>query len=301
MRLRSILPLLGALSIAAFTAPLRAQADADVRSRLRPPDSSHVQVIQTRDGVTLVGRILSVSDEEIRFQSSIGRSDIPIANIARIREVPASSMHGDGYWPPIPTATRLFVGPTGRTLPSGVGYIADHELIFPSVAYGVTDRVTVGGGVSLIPCGGRDCNQILYFTPKVGVVESENAHLAVGALVLRAVGFEDSGVSSTAGILYGVGTFGSADRSLTLGLGYGFVGSSLADKPAISIGGEFRLARHVSLLSENYALPGLGDPIVSYGVRFFNERFSLDLGWVNVLSGDAIFPGLPLVGFAYHW
>jgi hypothetical protein len=43
------------------------------------------------------------------------------------------------------------------------------------------------------------------------------------------------------------------------------------------------------------------DPMVSYGVRFFGEAISTDLGFFNVISDDAIFPGLPFVAFAFNF
>lgn len=78
--------------------------------------------------------------------------------------------------------TRLLFGPTGRSLDGGSGYLASHLIFFPSFAYGLTDRVTIGGGFSLIPDVSID-DQLFFVTPKVGLVRSEQLNLAVGAWV----------------------------------------------------------------------------------------------------------------------
>ena len=43
-----------------------------------------------------------------------------------------------------------------------------------------------------------------------------------------------------AGVLYGVATFGSRDRNLTLGVGFGFSENGWADTPTFSLGGMTR-------------------------------------------------------------
>ncbi len=67
------------------------------------------------------------------------------------------------------------------------------------------------------------------------------------------------------------------------------------------LGGEKRIARRVSLVTENYALTGESGALISYGIRFFGEKLSADLAlWnpVGVEGAGAIFPGIPYVAFA---
>ena len=178
-------------------------------------------------------------------------------------------------------------------LKQGEGYFADYYVFFPCVTYGLTDRLTFGGGMSLFP-GGTE--QLFYFTPKVGIVSSEFTNLAVGALIIKWPGDFDGPSVTSIGILYGVGTFGSPDASITVGLGYGYSGDNLAERPLVMIGGEKRLSKRTAFVTENWVYPG-EDPLVSGGLRFFGDKLCVDLGLVAVLgTEDAGFAG-PYIDF----
>ena len=51
---------------------------------------------------------------------------------------------------------------------------------------------------------------------------------------------------------------------------------------------------------ENWIVPRT-DPVVSYGFRFFGQKMSVDLGLVNVLCKEAIFPGAPYIDFVFKF
>ena len=82
-----------------------------------------------------------------------------------------------------PNYSRLLFSPTGRPLKKGDGYFSDYELLFPGVAVGLTDNLSIAGGVSLIPGLGLD-EQVLYVSPKLGV-ESLRSGLGIGRRVVR--------------------------------------------------------------------------------------------------------------------
>lgn len=267
-----------------------------VKDNLRIPDSSHVQILTTTDGSTNIGRIVEVGEDEIQFETELGTVTVVISKIREIKEIPASLIRDGTYWFPNPNATRLYFGPTGRTLKKEEGYFADYYLFFPMVAYGVTDNVTIAGGMSLFPWIGFD-KQIFYFTPKVGLISRDGFALSLGALVAT-LPFWNEDVP-TVGILYGVGSFGGPDGSMTAGLGYGFVDWDFADKPMLMFGGEQRASRSVSLVTENWILPGADKPLISYGIRFFGEALSVDLAFINVVGEGMTFPGIPYIDFVH--
>ncbi|HEX9971959.1 MAG TPA: hypothetical protein VGD14_07815 [bacterium] len=293
--------------IALSSAQSPAQISKDVQENLKIPDSEHFQIITTHDKSTMIGRILEIREKEIRFKAEFGEITIPIDKITSIEIVPASSIKEGVYWFPNPNATRLFFAPTARMLNKGDGYFADYYLFFPAFAYGITNNITIGGGMSLIP--GIDIDkQIFYFTPKVGLSATKNFNLGIGALIIKIPDFdgdeeenEDDIKSPLVGLLYGVGTYGNPNSSLTVGLGYGFVDDEVADKPMIMIGGEHRISRRLALVTENWILPGVDNPMVSYGVRFFGEKMSFDLALLNTMGKDAVFPGIPYVDFVFNF
>jgi hypothetical protein len=282
---------LGLSTAMALPGSLEAQQSASTRDRLRVVDSTRIQVMTMRDGSTLLGRIVSVRTDSVDFQMGLGRVPLAITDIREIKETDADRMREGQYWFANPNATRLFFAPTGQMLKKGEGYFADYELFFPGFAYGVTDNVSVGGGVSIFPVGVEE--QVYYFTPKVGMSFGEQVHLAAGLLFAGTKG-------GTGGVGYGAGTFGDGDASVSVGLGYGFAGGEIESKPVAMLGGEKRISRRVTLVSENYLLPISDNNIVySFGVRFMGEKLTTDLALFNA-SGSSII-GVPYVDFVFRF
>jgi len=288
-----------------------AKEKINIINNLKIPDSNHIQILTTDDGSANLGRIVEIGTNEIQFQTELGKLTIPLSKIKEIKEVPTDSIRNGQYWFANPNTTRLYFAPTGRMLKKGEGYFADYYLFFPVITYGITDNITIGGGMSLFP-GAKIDEQIFYLTPKVGLKAVKNLNLAIGALLIKLPessndensATENSDTTDTSygvGILYGVGTYGTEDASFTLGLGYGFVDSDFAEKPMLVIGGEKRLTPRIALVTENWIFPELEDPLVSYGIRFFGEKLSVDLALINTLGKEAIFPGFPYVDFVFNF
>jgi hypothetical protein len=272
-----------------------------IQNLLRIPDSTKVQVITTIDKSKNIGRIVKVGEDDIVFKAEFGTIIIPISKIKDIKEIPASSIKDGVYWFPNPNTTRLYFAPTAQMLKQGEGYFADYYLFFPAFAYGITNNFTIGGGMSLIPGASMD-EQMFYFTPKIGLKAAKNFNIAAGALVVKIPNFDDENDESPlVGILYGVGTVGNPDASFTFGLGYGFVDDEFANKPMVVIGGEKRLSRRTAFVSENWIMPGVDNPLISYGLRFFGEKMSVDLALINILSDEFIFPGVPYIDFVINF
>ena len=281
-----------------FSLTALAQEEADRFSYLIIPDENSVQILTLEDGSTILGRITEIKAKDIVFKSDVGDLTIPRSKIEKIELVSKSSIKKGKYWFENPNSTRLYFSPTARMLKKGDGYFSDYFILLPGIAYGVTDNITIGGGMSLVPW--VDLNdQIFYFTPKIGLKASPNTNFAAGALIIALPEVDDE--SPLVGILYGVGTFGSADGGLTIGLGYGFVDDQVADKPMFMIGGEKRFARRISFISENWILPGVEVPLISYGFRFFGEGISVDLGLFNSMGNNLFFPGFPWVDFVVNF
>jgi hypothetical protein len=130
-----------------------------------------------------------------------------------------------------------------------------------------------------------------YVAPKVQVFRTARAAISVGTLALF---FDDEIV----GINYAVGTFGTPDHALTLGLGFGFSGDQFSNQPVAMIGGETRTSRRIKLVTENYFLPGEDGLLFSAGLRFIGDRFSTDLGIAGFVGGTSACC-IPLINFSY--
>ena len=259
---------------------------------LEIPDSSQVQILTVDDGSTFMGRIIEIGEEEIKFETKHGIMTISIFEITEVKLVSDDQLKDGKYWFPNPNCSRLFFAPTGRMLKQGEGYFADYFIFFPTVTFGITDNFTLGGGFSILPGADLD-EQILLLTPKVGIKTSIKMDLAIGALIVKLP------ESTSAGILYGVSTFGSLDKSVTFGLGYGYFEDELADKPVIVAGGEYRTSRNISLVTENWLVPEKDTPILSFGLRFFGEKLSADFALIFPLEDEVI--TFPYIDFVYKF
>jgi len=263
-------------------------------------DSLRTYVLRTRDGSVLIGKLIEQASDSVIIQMTGGRIVVARSRIAELRVLAPRSLREGEYWIPDPNDTRLFFAPTGRMLARGDGYFSDTYLLLLNFVGGVTSRFTMGGGFSIIPSDNPQ-NNILYITPKFGILQSERVNVAIGGVAALA-GFEgmDDKLRNF-GILYGVGTVGSPDASVTLGTGLAYTGNGFAHSPVYMLGGSVRAGRRASLITENYFFPSAEDHgLLTYGVRFFGEKLSVDLAFGNLVGSEStfIFPGIPYVAFA---
>jgi len=277
--------LIAALALVAPAIPAQA--------RERPPGSAEQQItlyeLVLRDGSRLYGTIEREDQNEVVFQTQAGatvtakRSDIEV-----LKEVTGSLARGE-FMPPDPNATRLFFAPTGRSLARGQTYLGVYEFRVPFVQIGVTDRVSIGGGTPLL-FGFDDGDRPFWITPKVQIVKSSAADVAVGVFQV----FNRSGDGG--GVAYAVSTSGTARGSFTIGGGMAY-GNSGGRSGMVMVGGERQVRRNLKLMSENYLWKD-GNGVASAGVRFFGERLSADLALGFPIGSDEFF-AFPIVNFVY--
>ena len=253
-------------------------------------------VLRLRDKSTVVGHLVRQTPDSIEITTASGRMTFARSAVASVKVVSNSELHDGQYWASDPHYTRLFFGPTGRTLGKGEGYFSDTELFFLNTSWGLSDRFMLGGGMSVFPSSDIT-NNVFYVTPKVLLKGSERFNVSAGALVGFA-GHENG----SAGMLYVVASSGSRDNQFTYGAGWAYLNDKIAGDAALMLGGTRRVSRRVSLMTENYLFTGSGGGYVlpMYGMRFFGESISADLGFVNFMGCDThpIFPGAPWIGFA---
>lgn len=272
---------------------------------IRVPDSSVVQVVKLTDGSTLIGRFADVAGEPLTFQTEGGPIAIRRISIREVREVRRSAVRQGKVWQDDPNPTRLYFGPTARSLPKGEADFSNTYLFFLSGAVGVGSNIQLGGGFSVFPSDDFSDN-VFYLTAKFGIRPHENVNLAVGGLLGQVGGFGSDlggGDGEGVGAFYGVGTFGTADHALTTGLIFPYASGDLGNDPIFLAGAETRLARNLKFVTENYISTGGSNDIegiVSYGVRLFGEKMSISLAFWNSTDGG-VFPGVPYVDFVIRF
>jgi hypothetical protein len=255
-------------------------------------DSATVASISLTDGTELKGFIVEQNDSLINFKTISGiemkiyRKLIDDISFSKGEIVQGQFQRYD------PNRTRLFFGPTARTLPQGSGYFSAYMIFVPFLAIGVTDFLTLSGGMTLVP-GVEE--QMFYIGPKVRFLELESFSLGGGVIYSH---IEESDF----GIMYGVTTVGSERAALTFGIGWGYTDEELSDTPFIILGGEVQVSNSVKLLSENWIISETG--VISFGIRFFGDNLAADFGLFRPVGEDTDIEGWPFfpwIGFVYNW
>ena len=278
-------------------APLPAQRVA--LDSVTVSDTSLRHVIRLRDGSTLFGRITAVTADSVRVRLEQGEVGLARSGINDVRQVPVTSFRNGQYWFENPHPTRLLFSPTAFPLEKGTGYYSNTWLFIHTFATGITDRFTLAGGATTIPGVALNENPF-YLLPKYTVLNGDRTQVALGALIGFLPFNSDPGEVKSAGLLYAVGTTGTKESNLSLGLGWGYANEEVTGNPTVMIGGQGRVSRRVSLISENWFFSNGSDTegVFSYGFRFLGENLSVDLAWVTAL-GEGV--GVPWLGFAFRF
>jgi hypothetical protein len=242
--------------------------------------------VELLSGSSFVGKLIAQRENELDFMTKdLGRLTVQKANIRRLQLLTTSqALHG---WEPVGNGTRVFFAPTARPLRRGEGYVQNIDIFLLGANYGITDNVSLGVLVPVLPGFGFS---VFALTPKVSFQVQDKLH--VGGGVLYASDFRSGG-----GVGYGVATYGSADNNITLGLGYGFASGDFSNSPVVVVGGATRISRRISLLNETYIYnEGLAGLI---GLRIAAARISGSLGALYITNGGGIYPAYAEVAYRF--
>ena len=242
--------------------------------------------LKLRDGSRLYGAVEREAEDAITFRTVSGTVlDVRRADIGSMKTV-RGALVNEEFLPEDPNRTRLFFGPTGRSLPKGQVYFGTYEFLMPFVQVGITDRFSIGGGTPLA-FGFGEADRPFWVTPKLQVLDRGRISAAAGVFHMIADG--------QAGIAYGVVTVSDPAGSLSAGAGMAY--DNEGDRaPVVMIGGDRRVRRNLKLITENYMWDGGG--VISGGVRFIGERLSADVG-LGIPLGIGEFVAVPIVNFVY--
>lgn len=280
-------------------------------------------IIETVNGTSYYGEIRKLEEGMLTISSTaLGLFRIQSNTITKITLSGAYVNRKGVTWFTNPNATRYFFAPSAIPLKKREGYFQNAYLLANSVNVGVTNNITIGGGV-VIPL-------LFYVTPKVSFRAGKNFYVGGGVLFTQSF-LEDFGLS--AGIGYGLATYGTYEHNITLGAGYGFAKFDDEYKqtpmPIVTVNAMSRIGRKLSLVTENWLIPRTGydrettgyDPwgqpytqltyenknfysaALSLGLRFMpGVRTSIDFAVVGVHTdpGKNVFL-LPYLDFVYKF
>ncbi|MFD2221340.1 hypothetical protein [Hymenobacter bucti] len=253
--------------------------------------------VETAGGTLFNGTLRAATEEELTFETKeLGVVTVQRANLRQLSSLtPEQARRGFDY---VGNGTRMFIAPTARNLHRGEGEIKVIDIFLTGIDYGITDNVSVGLLVPIIPVVGIP---FVAVTPKVSVPLSDKFHVGAGVLYGFATGID--GGSGSGGVGYGLATYGSADTNLTFGLGYGIGSDGIGGSPVGVIGANVRVSRLFSLVNETYLASfdsnsGFGGLA---GVRYASPRFSGSLGMLYFTSRNngGIYPAYLDVAYRF--
>lgn len=250
--------------------------------------------IVTTDNQTFIGTLVAEDDLKVTIQTeTAGRITIERKNIVSLAALDSDRIRNGKYWYENPQSTRYFFAPNAIGMRKGNGYYQNTWVLFNNVNYGITDNISIGGGIVPLFLFGSPVTPV-WLLPKVSIPVSEGQfYLGAGAMIGGLIGVE----TDPLGVFYGVGTLGNRDKNLTVGLGYGYAGNEVSSTPLVNISGSIRISRRMYLLSESYFLPGTeSNGLVSFGMRWASESFAIDFGLFRPLEDAAGLIGVPWLG-----
>jgi hypothetical protein len=247
-----------------------------------------VYSVETVGGTQFNGTLRAASEEVLTFETrELGLVTLQRVNLRQLSPLTVEQVRrGFDY---VGNGTRMFIAPTARNLHQGEGEVQVINIFLTGVNYGITDNISVGLLVPIIPFVGIP---FVAVTPKVSVPINDKFHVGAGVLYGFTTGF--GGGNGSAGVGYGLATYGSADTNITFGLGYGFGSDGIGSTPVGVIGANVRVSRLFSLVNETYlanfdATGGIGGLA---GLRYASPRFSASLGmlYFNTRNASGVYP-----------
>lgn len=280
-----------------FSLPVFAQTDTlPAKPQYDPLKTYRFELL---DGSVLMGQILKYDSTTFYLKTSYSpQIEILAKNMKTFKEIAPENLMGGIYKIDNPNYTRYLFGPSAFNLKAGEGYYQNTYLLLNSANVGLTDYLSVGGGIELLSTFALG-NPIFFITPKVGFKVSKNLHAGGGVLYANVPSFDDDESRTGLGISYGLVTYGNTDNNITGGIGYGFIKGEFSNKPVFTINATTRIANRASLVTENWLYPDQAyQRYYSYGIRFFGERISVDLAFINNAEiAKAILIGIPYIDF----
>ncbi len=259
-------------------------------------DSTKLYKVETADGNEYVGHIVFKNAAFIRLKTAtlgeitINQKDVSKLNVISKDRVSGGIVsYGDLH------SSRYFTTSNGYGLKKGNGYYQNMWIFYNQFGYGFTDYFSVSAGiVPLFLFAGS--SSPVWITPKVSIpIKKDKVNVGAGMLVASVLGENNEAF----GYGYGVITFGSAQKNLSIGLGYGYYGNSWSKRPTVSLCFKIPVGRKGYFMSENYFLPLDGERVMLslIGGRSLIRKVALDYGLlIPTSSGMDNFIAIPWLG-----
>ena len=252
-------------------------------------DTTTIWQITTIDDNEFIGYILSETESAIEFKTAtIGTITIQ-KNIIRKREKLRSNASTNGLlWADNPLPSRYFWANSGYSIKSGEGYYQNTWVLFNHAEFGLTDNFSLGvGTIPLFLFSGTSTP--IWVSPKVTFpIQKDQINVGAGMLLGTTLSTDNT---EAFGFAFGTTTFGSPDKNISAGFGYGFAEGDWANRPTFTLAGMLRTGKRGYIITENYFIDSGFDQfaILSLGGRFAGKRIIIDYGGIYPTEADTFF------------
>lgn len=266
------------------------------------------------DGQSLRAKVIAETADHYELELASGaRMTLPKQSVEKLVRQRGAAARNGIVWFEDPNRTRYFYGPSAMMLKKGQSYFSQKELLFSSVAYGITDYLNIQAG-TVVPAlflGTSGINGIIGI--KAGGQVDEWLHVAAGAQVLGVPALGD-GYAFGAGFFFGTATIGAPDQHFSLSVGKPFFASSTGvasgDSFIATLSGNTRITENVALMNENWLLiPTFARSTPQFisahaiGARVMGEHVAADVGFIWSFTEAGLVTAIPLpwVDFTYNF
>jgi len=242
-------------------------------------DSTYI--FEMKDGNTYVGKVEVIEENKTyKVITKLGVLTISQQDVLMVKKMDTSNVKDGKYWPTNPHSSRYFFSPSGYGLRKGEGYYQNAWILFNQVSYGFFDYFSMGFGVVPTFLFGAGIENVpVWITPKFNMpYKNGKGAFGVGSILLGVLGDSDS--RSGVGLVYGTNTFGTRDKQITLGLGFGYdTDGGFSNYPVFNLSGMTRTGKNWAFVTENYffTFDEFG-ALISGGARYMGKRMALDFG-----------------------
>ena len=262
----------------------------------KSPDK--IVTIETVDGLIITGNIFS--QDNIYLKLKTNSAGIITIEKSKIKSVENGSILSDV--PEIEEnklkqySSKYFLGGSAYNLNRGEAYYANTGIFFNEINYGISNNFSIGVGlIPLFLFNGAPTP--IWGKAKLSYPLVENKINISGGLMAGSIfsndEIEDIGLI---GAFYGIVTFGSKDKNVSIGLNYAF-GDNELSPPIFTISGKAKISNKTFLISDNFlyidnsGYQNENSLISILGARTLFSGIALDYGGI-IPIGDTLFEGV---------
>jgi hypothetical protein len=242
------------------------------------PQPVTVEILK-KDGEKIKGKVIQIQRDTAEVHEEEGGIlRIPMADIRNIDYLDGRSRLGKD-WFPHPNALRYFLTSSAIPMKQNEAMLGSTYLFITTVHYGVSDRVSIGGGGDIFT------GSVIVLNAKVNIMNGARHKFSTGLNYFRLPKdfietYSGEDVRDLA-MLSATSTWGNRNNNFTLGTGYMYFRGGFVP-PIVTVAGSVRALEQLSFVTENWFLfvgERTGIPvIVSLGARYLGRRSTFDFG-----------------------